>query len=303
MNLRYLNYIVKIAETKSFTKAAQSLYITQPTLSQFVYSVEEELNVQLFERSSKGVRLTEAGEILVAAARKILDDYEAVQQRISDLSAPKRETVVIALSSYRTTFFAPKIISQFRKQFPACQIVSMEKSVAESKEAIHSGSVDFAISSCLSENEDLGYTKITKEEIMVAVPPQLLSGQEAALRQTADIFPEIDLNELKNECFLLLEKNQPLHDLVEQFFQRTNFVPKNVIQCSTMNSANSMMMNGLGCTFVTDLFVQGNHLYTGNYYYHIKRLRPKRDVYLLHRKSNTLNELEKSFISMVRQIF
>jgi Transcriptional regulator len=304
MDLKYFAYILEIAETKSFTKAAQNLYITQPTLSQFVYSMETELNVKLFDRSSHGVRLTEAGEIFIASAKRILEEYSEMKQRMYDLSAPKTETVVLALSNYRTAFFAPKIISQFQKRFQTNNIILMEKDISESKIAIRSGQVDFTISANLAQADDLGHTKICKEELILAVPANNPCNKKYPLQQGTDDFPEIELCELKDECFILLDKNQPLSSIVSNIFQRASFTPKKVIQCSTMNSANSMVMNDLGCTFLTDLFIYENRqLSKGNRYYRIKRLHPMRDVYLFHRKINTLNKLQKSFISIVQETF
>ena len=114
-----IEYVLTLAEEKSFSKAAQKLYVTQPSLSQFIKNLEKELRVPIFDRSTSPIRLTPAGEAFVNAARKIKAIEDELNQQIADLTNLNTGDLRIGTSPFRASCLLPKSIAKFQELYRA----------------------------------------------------------------------------------------------------------------------------------------------------------------------------------------
>ncbi len=144
-NLRVYRYIDKIARTGSIRQAAEQLAITPSALNRRVIALEQELGVEIFERLGRGVRLSTAGELLVAAMRKHLADTEALKSRIADLSGLRRGHVSIACSQAVLPHFLPDQIEQYQAKYPKVTFNVQNKDGEDAAEALLSYGTDLAI--------------------------------------------------------------------------------------------------------------------------------------------------------------
>ena len=126
MNLNQLKYIVAIADELNISKAAQKLYVSQPSLSQCVQNIERELGTKIFDRSTTPLKITYAGDVYINWARKILNSTEEINRQIADISGLKNIKLSIGISPYRSTCILPPVIKQFKKLYPDCYIVVEE---------------------------------------------------------------------------------------------------------------------------------------------------------------------------------
>lgn len=124
MNLREYQYVLKVAQLQNMTRAAEALYITQPSLSHYIARVEEELGVQLFNRLTTPLSLTPAGEKYVETAQMILELASGLKKELSEIAKGKKGVITLGMSHARASFFLPYFLPVFRRKhlFKICII-------------------------------------------------------------------------------------------------------------------------------------------------------------------------------------
>ena len=178
MNLKELEYVVAIADEKSLTKAAERLFITPSALTQQVLRLENELHAPLFIRSRSGWQPTEAGEIYLEAARKILFIRQDAYNRLQDQIQRSAYSLTIGLPPERGTDMFSRIYAPFRERFPDVTIQLRETSVHTQQDLIRSGQLDLGFLT-LSEAQMTKdeYVSLWEEEILLAVPQKYPEAQ------------------------------------------------------------------------------------------------------------------------------
>jgi DNA-binding transcriptional LysR family regulator len=140
-----LKYIDEIARAGSIRRAAESLSITPSALNRRLIAIEDDLDVQIFERLPRGVRLNAAGEILIQHIRAQISDFERVQSQIADLSGVRRGQVAIACSQALLPFFLPQQIDRYRTEYPTVQFCVLPRDRAEAEASLSDFSADLAL--------------------------------------------------------------------------------------------------------------------------------------------------------------
>jgi DNA-binding transcriptional LysR family regulator len=140
-----LKYIDEIARAGSIRRAAELLSITPSALNRRLLAIEDELNVQIFERLPRGVRLNAAGEILLQHIREQFSDFERVQSQIADLSGIRRGKISIACSQALLPFFLPNQIDRYRTEYPTVQFRVLPRDRAEAEISLSDFSADLAL--------------------------------------------------------------------------------------------------------------------------------------------------------------
>lgn len=145
MHLKELNYIVTLADEQSISRAADKLYMAQSSLSQFLQQYESELGIELFVRTSKGIRPTAAGKVFIDNARSILMHYRLVQNELWDMAKLEGGNVILGISSFRAKYMLPKILTSFRQKYPKVQVDIVEANSMALEDMLVEGSIDIAI--------------------------------------------------------------------------------------------------------------------------------------------------------------
>ena len=185
MDFRKLQYMLKVAEEKSFSKAAQKLYIAQPSLSQYIQKLEQQLGVQLFDRSTNPLRLTYAGELYAETAKNILNLKDQLTNQMEDISNFKKGRLTIGLSAFRSTYVIPKILPLFHERFPGIDIVLMEGNSVKLEDLAIKGITDISIMTLPIKENFFSYEPIFIEKILLAIPMQHPASKEALANQQA----------------------------------------------------------------------------------------------------------------------
>ena len=167
MDFRQLQYVLKVAECGSITKAANELYMAQPSLSSYIGKVEKELGVLLFDRSVNPIQLTLAGEEYVKEARRMLYIQEQLQKKLQDISQVSRRRVRIGISHERGIFMLPRILPVFRERFPEVSVEVVPGSHKKLSSLLSEGMLDIVMLPTIEKTADFRYIDVYEEEIMV----------------------------------------------------------------------------------------------------------------------------------------
>jgi LysR family transcriptional regulator, nitrogen assimilation regulatory protein len=171
MELRSLNYFVRIAELGSITRAASHLRLAQPALTRHVQRLEEELGVALFTRANRGVRLTEAGEKLLESASRILRDVERTGDEIRAQDAHPSGRIILGITPTLCPILVPELFSRMRRDFPRVELKVMHAGMLRLEAFLIDGHVDVALLSELSRSRLIVSTRLAEEEMVLVTQP------------------------------------------------------------------------------------------------------------------------------------
>ena len=145
MNAKQYKYVLTLAREGSFSKAADTLNISQPSLSQYIKKIETEIGLELFDRSGGDVKITDAGRIYVEAGQRILDIEHQMENAFTDLTESKTGSLVIGAAPYRAASMLPLIAKRFRSLHPGMHLIVREGTTAELAEGMEHGEYDLAL--------------------------------------------------------------------------------------------------------------------------------------------------------------
>jgi DNA-binding transcriptional LysR family regulator len=171
IDFRHLETFCRVADLKSFSKAADDLFLTQPTISGHILSLEQSLSLRLFDRTSREVRLTKAGEVFLKYASKILSFRKDLLNALSEFSQGIRGELSLGASTIPGEYLLPKLLGDFKKEHPHV-IISLK--IADTKEIIQyvfQDNVEFGIIGAKLNHPSLHYEKYEEDEIIVVAPP------------------------------------------------------------------------------------------------------------------------------------
>lgn len=170
MDFDQLHTFLEIVRLKSFSKAAQTCYRTQPAISAQVRQLEQELRADLFERFGSRISLTTAGKIFAEYAEQMLDLRRRVQDAIAELESNPRGELVIAANEATCIYVLPKVFSEYREQFPAVQLQVLRSYGSRVVEAVMENSADFGLTQLPVEEKRLQVVNVYRDEVRAIVP-------------------------------------------------------------------------------------------------------------------------------------
>lgn len=246
MELRHLRYFVAVAEVLNFTRAAQRLRISQPSLSSQIRQLETEMGTALLRRETRGVELTDAGKLMFEEARAILTEVERAKMGVARRA--RGETGKINIGSAGATYFhplIPAIIREFRKEHPDVILTPEESNTSMLLARLRAGAIDLAfVRPPLSDTDGLKFEPLVKEPILMAVP----AGHPIAPLKSAS------LSALAQDCIILFTRtiNPAVYDAILTAFGQVGVRPHLAQAAPQVASAIPMVAAGLGVTLVPE---------------------------------------------------
>ena len=256
MHLRDIEYMVCIAETKSFTRAAQQLYVSQSALSQAIQRLEEELNVKLFNREPSVITLTYAGQVFYNDSLEILNACHRIQAKMSDISNLKAGILRIAIPQNYSSLYIATVIPAYRKLYPGIELRLSETISSNIEEYCRKGKADLGVLSLPLGIGNLKYVPLFDEAVYLCLP----ADHPVALSYRPDEeSPLIDLALVKDDQFILLKAGQRLREQALQLCQAAGFQPGIVFETSSVATTLEFVRNDLGIGFITELIRKHNN--------------------------------------------
>ncbi|MEH7381853.1 LysR family transcriptional regulator [Bacillus sp. JJ1533] len=240
MELKDLRYFMEVVDYGSFTKAAVNTYISQPTLSKSIKKLETELKVELFERSTRKLILTDAGKIVYKQAAKILDATNELHTLLDDLINLSTGNIKIGIPPLIGTLFFPTIAQKFGIKHSQVALELVELGAKRIEHLVDEGQVDVGIVvNPTNENKFMVHPFIKEEFMLFAHPTHPLSSHKS-----------VKLEQLENESFILFNQEFALHNLIIQHCQNAGFSPKIAYVSSQWDLITELVIAQLGVTLL-----------------------------------------------------
>jgi LysR family cyn operon transcriptional activator len=227
MLLRHLRYLLAVVDHGNFTRAAQALYVSQPTLSQQIRQLEESLGAELLERGGRTVQPTDAGAVYVEYARRVLRELEAGKRAIHDVKDLSRGHLRVAMTPTFMAYLAGPLVRDFLADYPRIHLEIFELSMASIEAGLSEDSLDIAIAFSDVRNPDIEWSPLFTERLAVMV------GQAHALYPREEA---LTLTELASLPLALLTDNFITRTCVDDYCRGHGFDPNVVLEASSVNA-------------------------------------------------------------------
>ncbi|CQR58749.1 LysR family transcriptional regulator [Paenibacillus sonchi] len=242
MDIRQLQYFVQVARLNSFSRAAESLYISQPTISKMIRNLEVELGADLFYREGKSIRLTDAGEILLTKAQNIVESFVSLSSELDSLRNLKQGHIRIGLPPMVGASFFPAVIGEFHRRYPDVTIRLHEDGAKKVEDDVETGLLDIGAIVLPVNTAIFHCFTFVEEKLELLVP----AGHRLAGRAS------VPLRELAEEEFVLFREDFALHDRIITECVKTGFQPKVVYESSQWDLISRMVEAGMGIALLPE---------------------------------------------------
>lgn len=248
MQLKELQYIVTLADEGSVSRAADKLYMAQSSLSEFLRQYEAELGVNLFVRTSRGIRPTAAGNLFVDNARTILMHYRLVQAQLDDMADLKSGSVIFGISSFRGRHMVPRLLKAFHEKYPRIQVKIVEGNSMALEEMLVEGSLDLAIVALPLTHLTQETEFLKKDEILLVTHKDHPVMEYAHPKKDGAGF-WVDVRDTADFEYILSDYDTILGKIGREQFKKARINPPAYNTTITADLAASMGRTGVGLAF------------------------------------------------------
>src|ERR1700675_1553165 len=246
VNLKDLKYLVALADTGHFGKAAERTFVSQPTLSAQLKKLEEYLGVKLVERQPRNVQLTEVGKQVVVRARRMLDEGDQIIALARSTKAPLAGALKLALIPTIGPYLLPRVMQKIRKALPQLGLMLYEHQTEALLKRLHDGEVDLGIMALPIAQDGMETRVLYEEAFTVALP----NHHALAAKST------IKVPDLKGQTLLLLEDGHCLRDQALEVCSRIDIREAEDFRATSLETLRQMVVAGLGITLLPELAVE-----------------------------------------------
>lgn len=290
MELRQLEYFIEVCNELHFTRAAEKLNIAQPTLSQQIKSLEDEVGIPLFDRIGRKIALTEAGKILLKHCQQVFFEIEQAQAALRDLNGLQRGKLIIGSLLTCTNYLLPPAILKFKQFYPNIELSVLGLRTKDIKKGLIENELDLGISFLPSEDEEFDSIPLFTEELSLAVPVNHPLAKEK----------EIEMKSLEQVSMILMPENYYLRKLVDSYVAELGITFKPTIEISTLEALIQMVGAGMGATILPAPyldFIKNDKLVKVK----LVHPTPKRKIGFIYRKDKFMCTTTKTFIKQVTE--
>ena len=288
MEINQLRYVCAIAETGSFSRAAERCRIAQPSLSQQVLKLEKDLGAKLFDRLGRGVRLTEAGRAFVPRARSILQQMEAARSSVADNNAGVSGSVSVGVIPTIAPYLLPGYTARFTKKYPEAKLRIVEETTPILVESLRDLSIDLAILALPLRYKDLEWFPIRTEPLFAVLPKDHPRASAESLA----------LADLRGESFVMLRDGHCFRDLSLAACTHARITPNIAFESGQFSSLLGMVAAGVGISLIPEMAIDKN---AGCRYVRLRDARATRTIVVAALRGRTFNLAQQAFVSRVRE--
>ena len=305
-------YVYEVYKERSFTKAAQNLYISQPSLSARIKKIEEIIGEPLFDRSTTPLQLTEVGKVYIEAAEEITQIEQRVENYINDLAGLKTGNLAVGASTLFAAYVVPSLITQFNQKFPDVHIQLIEGNTAELEEMLGSNALDFVIDNYHYDSILYNKELYCEENILLAVPKHFAVNEELGMYQLSykniknknylnQKYPAVPLGRFADLPFIMLTQGNDTRTRGDRLCRNVGFKPNIVLEFNQQSTAYMASSTQLGATFIRDILVSQLPTFENLVYYKLDGEEAKRKVFFYYKTHKYKTRVMEEFVRMMHE--
>src|SRR6202790_3621961 len=245
MELHQLRYFCAVAETGSFSRAAEQSHVSQPSLSQQILKLEDELGARLFDRLGRSVRLTELGKTFLPRARAVLRELEAARGEVVEGKEFVGGPITVGVIPTVAPYFLPPRLTAFSRKFPQVQLTILEEITPVLLDRLRAGAIDVAILALPIRGHEFDAFPLLTERLFAALPKKHKFNSRLSL----------SLKDLRTEPFLLLRDGHCFRDTAIAACDRARLHPQIIFESGQFSSILSMVGTGMGVSIVPEMAI------------------------------------------------
>ena len=308
---RGMEYVYAVYKEKSFSKAAEKLFISQPSLSANVKREEQCVGYPIFDRSTKPLGLTEPGKKYIETVEKILSMQNEFSEYIDDLGDLKTGKLVLGGSSLYSSWVLPPLMGQFAKKYPQVQLELIEETTVNLRKMLQNGEIDFLLDNCELEDEIFERQMYRKEYLVLAVPKhfKINDGLEEfqisveAIRELSflsELVPSVDLSLFAREPFILLKPENDTRIRAMELCKQCEFTPNVVFQLDQQMTSYNITCSGMGISFISNTLISKVPESSDVVYYKLGDKLSCRNLYFYWKRNSYFSRVMQEFLRLTR---
>lgn len=290
MDLKHFETFLKIAELKSFTKAAEELYLTQPTVSKQIVDLERFFDVKLIDRTKRTVALTKAGEILLQYAKDLINLKKDAVEAIASFKGLKKGSITVGASTIPGIYILPKVLSIFKKQYNGIGIKLIISDTKDIIEKMEEGKIDIGFVGAKSTTVKIDYKKFIDDTIVMIAPPE---------------FPDvIRLKDLKEYPLISRETGSGTRNNFESSLKKTKDMGLEdltiIAELTDTEAIKEAVKNGMGLAYISNMAITAD-IAAGKLKHILIEGFPeiKRSFYVIARKGKTVLPQVRALLEII----
>ena len=288
MELHQLRYFCAVADTGSFSRAADQSHVAQPSLSQQILKLEDELGARLFDRLGRSVRLTDLGKTLLPRARTVLRELEESKGDVIERNDSAGGSVTVGVIPTVAPYFLPPVLASFTKKFPQARLTVVEEITPILLERLRAGTIDVAILALPIRGHEFEAWPFLTEPLFAAIPKRHALAKRRVLA----------LRDLRKEPFLVLRDGHCFRDTLVAACDRARLKPKIIFESGQFSSLLSLVGADMGVSIVPEMAVKEN---TSCRYIRIGDEEATRTIGAVVLRGRSLSRAHRGFLALVRQ--
>jgi LysR family transcriptional regulator, hydrogen peroxide-inducible genes activator len=289
MELHQLRYFCAVAETSSFSRAAVQTHVSQPSLSQQILKLEDELGARLFDRLGRTVRLTELGKTFLPRARAVLRELEAAKGDVNERKDSIGGSICIGVIPTIAPYLLPPHLTFFTRQFPQARLAVVEEITPVLLERLRASSVDIAILALPIRGNEFETFPLFTERLFAALP----KGHKLARHSS------LSLKDLRAEPFLLLRDGHCFRDTAIAACGRARLNPQIIFESGQFSSILSMVGTGMGVSIIPEMAIDKRQACR---YVRIADSEATRTIGVVVLRGRSLTRVQLAFLSRLRHV-
>lgn len=302
MNDKNYSYFLTIAELRNLSKAAEKLYVSQPSLSQYLNRLENELGIKLFDRSKSPLRLTYAGEKYLEHIKKTLEMNRQILAELDDIKMNYRGKLKIGINTQRGAYMLPDIIPIFRSQFPNIELELREGSSDYLESLILKDEIDFCFLNLTNYSDHFSYEHLMHEKIFLAAYKNhpIVKDISTSIENPTNV----DLSIFKDQPFISLMKTQNLSTLVNNLFGKYGLKQNIAIETSNLTTAMNLVSANAGYfTFVPEVYAKHSLNVDRLSFFTVDTPELFWPLNIVYKKDAYLSKAALNFLAITKEIF
>ena len=293
MNLKQAHYVKTIAQCGSITAAARKLYVSQPSLSQMLRQIEEEIGLPIFDRSVYPFRITFAGEKYLAAAEAILAANAQLESQLREIRQEQSGKLRLGISVSRAMQVLPLVLPVFTKQYPHVELELTESGSDKLDVLVQEGRIDLALAALTSTSPNMTYELIEREVIGI------LAGKDSRIARRLTDGTPVMIGEACEDPFVSLCRGHGSRVIQDELFRKTGVSPRILIETDSLEIGKRIMLTSGACMILPGSYIDDYVTQKGGAFFPLADLEHNRHFYACYRKDAFVPQYVRSFVQIV----